>query len=444
MSNIKEVLISDFLNKDYKRYAMYVIESRAIGSVIDGLKSVNRKILFVAEKTTRTEKCKVNVLSGRVISESQYHHGNVSCEEGIVKMAQKFKNNIPLLDDIGIFGSLRNPYASSSRYISTKINNIFDSIFKDSYLLEYNYVDGIKCEPKYYLPIIPMILVNGSNGIAIGFASNILSRDPINIIDCCINYLKGKEFVLGTPKVTEFNGEWRVSPDNKKKWEIFGKYEVIKNDIHIKELPPSMTYEKYEQILEDLSEKGIIKSYKNNGKSFIHYIVKPELPLINSTEHEILKKLKLIEYETENFTTLDENGKLKIFDSAEDIIKYFIDFRLPFYEKRKQFLLDRMKSELLLLSNKGKFLKSILDGKLEVKNIGKDLIIKGIESIGIEKIDDSYDYLLKMPIWSLTKEVFEKLKEDFRLKKIEIDKISSLDSKEMYLNDLNDLKSKIK
>ena len=440
----KDVTISDFLNGDYKRYAMYVIESRAIASIIDGFKTVNRKIIFVAEKSTRKEKCKVNVLSGRVIAEAQYHHGNVSCEDGIVKMVQKFKNNIPLLDDIGSFGSLRNPYAASSRYTSTRLSPIFDFIFKDEYLLDHNKVDGISCEPKFYLPIIPMLLVNGSTGIAIGFASNILSRSPLNIIECCQNHLNGKKMIISPPITYGFNGVFKNDEDNHKRWEILGKYEIKGRDIHVTELTVSMTYEKYEKILDDLVDRSVIKSYKDNGRGFINYIIKVDDKFLKLDSFDILKKLKLVEYETENYTTLDECGKLKIFENTSDIIKYFVDFRLAFYDKRKEFMLNKMNNDLKVLANRGRFIKAILDGKLKVNNVAKAQIIEGIELMNLDKIDDSYDYLLRMSIYSLTKEMYDKLKEDFTIKKEEIKTLEATYPKDMYILDLNELKKKFK
>jgi DNA topoisomerase-2 len=103
-----------------------------------------------------------------------------------------------------------------------------------------------------------------------------------------------------------------------------------------------------------------------------------------------------------------------------------------------------MNRDLKILSNRGKFIKAILDEKLKVNNVPKIEIIKGIEEMGLEKIDDSFDYLLRMPIYSLTKEVFDKLKADFLEKKAEIQKMEQTDPKDMYVNDLNELKKKFK
>jgi DNA topoisomerase-2 len=161
-------------------------------------------------------------------------------------------------------------------------------------------------------------------------------------------------------------------------------------------------------------------------------------------DSKIIKMFKLEESSTEIFSTLDEFGKLKIFESVEDIIRYFIDFRLKFYDVRKEFQLKKLNRELVSLSNRGKFIKAILDNKLKVNNVPKQEIVLSIEKLKFDKIDDSYDYLLRMPIYSLTKEVFLKLKEDFGKKKEEIKILEDTDVKDMYLEDLSELKKKFK
>jgi DNA topoisomerase-2 len=133
-----------------------------------------------------------------------------------------------------------------------------------------------------------------------------------------------------------------------------------------------------------------------------------------------------------------------IFDYTQDIINYFVNFRLNYYHKRKEHLLEKMNRELKILSNRGRFIKAILDEKLKVNNVPKIEIIKGVEEMNLDMIDGSYDYLLRMPIYSLTKEVFDKLKADFIEKKAEIQKMEQTDPKDMYVDDLNELKKKFK
>jgi DNA topoisomerase-2 len=206
-----------------------------------------------------------------------------------------------------------------------------------------------------------------------------------------------------------------------------------------------MTYEKYEDILDKLVDDKVIVTYDDNCKDNIDYTIKfTRSDLDKLDEDKLIKLLKLEESSTEIFSTLDEFGKLMIFENTSDIIKYFVNFRLKYYHKRKQFLIDKMNRELKVLSNRGRFIKAIIDGKLKVNNVAKAVIIEGIELMGLYKIDDSYDYLLRMPIYSLTKEMYEKIKEDFTTKKEEIKILESTDPKDMYLLDLTELKKKFK
>ena len=449
MSMIRETSITNFLSKEYKEFAMYSIEGRAIPSVIDGFKPTQRKIIHISNQVWRTgnEKTKkVFQLAGVVADQAYYHHGNASLENAIITMAQRFKNNAPLLEEEGQFGSLRSPQAGAPRYIGTKLNENFKLLYKDSELLEFKEEEGEQIEPKFFLPIIPTVLINGSSGIAVGFASNILNRDVKSIIECCQKILSDKKISEVKPSLVGFTGDYTQDLENNKKWYIRGKFtRVNTSTVKISELPPSLTYEKYEEILDKLVDDKLIVSYDDNCKDNIDYTIKfTRSDLEKLDDEKLVKLLKLEETSTEIYSTLDESGKLMIFESTTDIIEYFVNFRLTYYHKRKQFLLDKLNRELKILSNRGRFIKAIIDGKLKVNNVAKAQIVEGIESLGLDKIDDSYDYLLRMPIYSLTKEMYDKLKEDFKLKKEEIVKLEATDPKDMYLDDLNELKKKFK
>lgn len=444
-----EKTISEFLSNEYKEFAMYTIESRAIPSVIDGFKPSQRKVIHVSSqiwKTGSEKTLKVFQLAGKVASDAFYHHGNQSLENAIITMAQKFKNNAALLEEDGQFGSLRSPQAGAPRYIGTKLSDNFRFLYKDFELLEYKEEEGETIEPKYFLPIIPTVLLNGSSGIAVGFASNILNRDIKNIIDACQRVLLDKGMPSIKPHLNNFNGDFIQDSENHKRWVIRGKFERVNTStVKISELPPSMTYEKYEEILDRLVDNKEIVSYDDNCKDNIDYTIKfTRSDLEKFDDEKLIKLLKLEESSTEIYSTLDEWGKLLIFENAEDIIRYFIDFRLKYYHKRKQFLLEKLNRDLKILANRGRFIKSILDEKLKINNVAKVKIIEGIEAMGLDMIDDSYDYLLRMPIYSLTKELFEKLKEDFKSKKNDIKTLEETDPKDMYLEDLNELKKKLK
>jgi len=449
MSMIRETSITNFLSKEYKEFAMYSIEGRAIPSVIDGFKPTQRKIIHISNQVWRTgnEKTKkVFQLAGVVADQAYYHHGNASLENAIITMAQRFKNNAPLLEEEGQFGSLRSPQAGAPRYIGTKLNENFKLLYKDSELLEHKEEEGEQIEPKFFLPIIPTVLINGSSGIAVGFASNILNRDVKSIIECCQKILSDKKISEVKPSLVGFTGDYTQDLENNKKWYIRGKFtRANTSTVKISELPPSLTYEKYEEILDKLVDDKLIVSYDDNCKDNIDYTIKfTRSDLEKLDDDRLVKLLKLEETSTEIYSTLDESGKLMIFESTTDIIEYFVNFRLTYYHKRKQFLLDKLNRELKILSNKGRFIKAIIDGKLKVNNVAKAQIIEGIESLGLDKIDDSYDYLLRMPIYSLTKEMYDKLKEDFKIKKEEIVKLEATNPKDMYILDLTELKKKFK
>ena len=444
-----EKTITEFLSNDYKEFAMYSIEGRAIPSLVDGFKPSQRKVIHVSNLTWKTgsEKVlKIFQLSGKVASEVFYHHGDASLNAAIINMAQRFKNNAPLLEEDGQFGSLRSPQAGAARYIGTKLSENFRLLYKDFDLLKYKEEEGETIEPEYFLPIIPTVLINGSSGIAVGFATNIMNRDVNSVANACVRVLAGKPISEISPSLTGFTGHFVQDKENHKRWIIRGRFERVNTStVRITELPPSMTYEKYEEILDKLCDSKDIVSYDDNCRDNVEYVIKfTRADLETHDDDKLFKMLKLEEASTEIFSTLDEGGKLKIFENTSDIIRYFVDFRLTFYHKRKAFMLERMNRDLKLLSNRGKFIKAILDERLKINNVAKSAIIQGIEEIGLDMIDGSYDYLLRMPIYSLTKELFDKLKEDFRTKKEEIKKLEETDPKDMYLEDLSDLMKKFK
>ena len=442
----EKISVTGFLKSDYKEFAYYVIESRALPSLVDGFKPTQRKIVYVSDRSVRKTSNKVATLAGKIISDAQYHHGNTSCESAIVNMAQDFKNNMPLFNRIGQFGSLKSPVASASRYISVTLSDNFDLIYKDKDLLKHKVDEGMRIEPEYYLPIIPMVLVNGGSGIAVGYASNILNRDVKDITRKCINYIEGKRMQKLKLNINDFDGDFVADKEKANKWFIKG---ILKKEntstVKITELPPSMTYEKFEAHLDKLQDDRKIVGYDNNGKDGnIDYVIKfSREDLAKYTIDKLFTLFKLADQVTENFTVLDETGKLKEFDNAEDILKYFVDFRLTYYDKRKKFLLDKVASDINKLDNRAKFIKGILDEKIIINKKTKAQIIPQIAKLKIDMIDDSYDYLLSMPILSLTKEKYDDLIASIKTKKEEQKVIKKSVPKQVYLDELAELLKKI-
>ena len=447
---MENATISEYLDNDYKEYAKYVIESRAIPSVIDGLKPTQRKVIHASNKHWKSETVKpmkVYQLGGKIAAEVNYHHGDSSMNSAITGMAQKFKNSMPLLEEIGQFGSLRAPDAGAPRYISTKLHKNFRLLYKDFELLNPRYEEGTEIEPDYFLPIIPTVLLNGSSGIAVGFATNILNRNPLDLINCCLKELAGRSFNEPIPWINEFKGECIKQEDTNGSWTFYGSYK-IKNTttVDISELPPSITYLKYDDYLNNLEDLRKISSYDNNCKSDVNYVVKFTRAGLAELEKKgrLSKFLKMEERQTENFTVLDETGKLKVFNTSIEIIKYFVKFRLKFYTKRKRYLINKISNELTLLSNKAKFIKMIIENKLKINNIPKNEIIKSLTDNSFDKIDGSYTYLLSMPIHSLTKEKYEELLKMVGTKIEELKLLKGTKPEDMYKMDLENLKKAIK
>lgn len=444
--------VSDFLNTEVKEYSVDVIENRAIPSVIDGLKPTARKVVYIADKIWKTgneKPMKVFQFVGKMAADAYYHHGDASANQVVTGMGQTFKNSLPLLDGIGQYGTLRSPEAGAPRYISTKLSQNFRNLYKDFELLENQIDEGVVVEPNFFLPIVPTVILNGSSGIAVGFASNILNRNPKDVIDNCIAYLNGKNVKEMKPWLSEFNGEWIRDTENKNKWYIRGKYEIheTKPEIHITELPPDITFEKYESYLDELVENRTLRDYDNNSSSSVDYVLKfrkEDFSKIVESKEKLEKLLKMNDSDMENLTTLDENGKLKIFDCVEDILVYFVNFRLGYYQKRKEYFINKWGAELREMCWKIKFIKSIIDKKLSINNVSKDVIVSWFEENKFDKIDGSYNYLLNMPIHSLTKEKYDELVNKAKVKKEQIDEYSKRDTREMYLEDLYELRKKIK
>jgi len=449
MIQIKNKTVTEYLDQEYAKYGMYTLENRAIPSVIDGFKPTQRKIIYIADKVWKSgneKPLKIFQLGGKIAADAHYHHSDGSLNGAIIGMAQSFKNSLPLLEEIGQFGSLRSPEAGAPRYISTKLTSNFRLLYKDFELLENQYEEGNMIEPKFFLPIIPTVLLNGSSGIAVGFATNILNRNPLDLVEACIKQLDGKKINKLLPWWKDYSGP--VEQVNETTQYIMkGVYRVVNTTtVHITELPPSMTFQKYEAHLNSLQDRGIIYSYDDNSTDGINYTLKfARATLANLiAKGKLDQTLKMAESQTENLTCLNELGKLILFDDVSQVIEYFVNFRLSFYDKRKDYLIKKYSDDLVYLSNRARFIKLIIDGKLKVNNVPRVQIVESLSKLKFDQINGSYSYLLSMPIHSLTKETYEQLLNEVETKKTELEEIKKKLPKEMYKEDLLELRKNIK
>lgn len=441
--------IDNFLDVDQRQFAESVVENRAIPSCIDGFKPVQRKIIYIANKIWKTgneKPMKVFQLGGHVSSQAMYAHGDASLNQAISLMGTTYKNSLPLLEGYGQYGSLKVPVLGAPRYIGTKLSKNFRLLYKDFELLKNKIDEGVEVEPDFFLPIVPTILLNGSSGIAVGYSTNILNRNPIDVVDACLDFLRGKKVKELKPWLREFSGTWTRDAEIQNKWNIAGIYKIINTTtVRVTELPPAMTFEKYEEWLESLCDKKIIVDYDNNSSSNVDYTLKFNRATLKELQDngKLENVLKVNSSDTENIITLDENNKIKAFDRAEDIIPYFCKYRLTWYDKRKQYLIDKLSHELLVLSNKARFIKSIIDKKLKINNVPKKDVVDWLSNNKFDKVNDSFDYLINLPIHNLTKEKFEELMKLRDLKKVELDDMKKAVPLDMYIEDLKILKKSL-
>jgi len=325
-------LINDFLDVDYKIYAREVVFKRMIPQFIDGFKDGGRKIFYYLNHN-KNRFIKVSAIAGGIIERCDYHHGEASAQNTIINMAKFYEgaNNLPIALPEGHFGSKILKGSASARYIFASYNKLMDFVFLDQELTTPNCNDETP-EPEFYLPIIPMNVINGASGIAIGFAINILPHHPISVIDFMINNLRGKKTkdieLLFHGCNYEYNKiddlSYEISP---------AKIQMNAKQIIITELKPDMDREKFIKVLIDLIDDGFIKSFKDESKEQFKFTIKN----IKLTTENVVKKLQLVEKVKQNINLI-EDKTVKSFSSVEEFVSTFTNTRLSYYSKRKSYM----------------------------------------------------------------------------------------------------------
>lgn len=462
----KTIPYEEFINREFIHFSKYDCD-RSIPNLMDGLKISQRKIMFAAFKRNLTSEVKVAQFSGYVSEHSGYHHGEASLNAAIVGMAQNFvgSNNINLLMPNGQFGTRLQggKDSASERYIFTLLNKITKTIFspQDAPILEYLNDDGLSVEPVYYAPIIPMILVNGSKGIGTGFSTDIMCYNPLQIIEYLQNKLRYiEDDIEFLPYYEGFKGEITKLTDGK--FLIRGKYEKISVDkIRVTELPVGYWTEDFKEHLEYWCNPGedkdknkiqpIIKDYvelwtDTNVLCEITF-VKGKLEELENVKGEygcngLEKFLKLYTTNTtSNMHLFDSNDTLQKYEKITDIIDAYYTVRLQLYQTRKEHMLESLERELMLLSNKAKYIKENLDDTIDLRKKKKEQIVEMLQSKGYDIIDDDkdYKYLVKMPMDSVTEENVERLNKEYGNKKVELERVKSTSINKMWLDELEKL-----
>ena len=461
-----------FIDRELRHFSVYDCE-RSIPNLVDGLKTSLRKILFSAFKRKLTSEVKVAQFSGYVSEHSAYHHGEQSLNSALVGMAQNFvgSNNIHLLMPQGQFGSRLQggDDAASERYIYTQLNPLTRYIFRevDDAVLTYRMDDGQPIEPEYYVPILPMVLVNGVSGIGTGFSSSIPPFHPMKLVEYLRTRLSSDTAQAPSvpdplvPYYENFRGTVMPVPGESHKYLIKGVYRVLEtmaDTIQICELPVGTWTMPYIAVLESLADGGVDKKGKKIAPVIKDFVS-------NSTEKRVdirvtFPKGKLAELEaqtdsagagingiekllkltttvsTTNMHLFDSECKLNKYPTVESIIEAFMPVRLGYYDTRKKQQLRAMEQTLKKLSNKARYIQLVLAGTIDLRRKSLAQIDDLLAGHGLERWtansganasnsgeDNSmgedgtvsasalgtYDYLVRMPMVSVSSEHVDKL-----------------------------------
>ena len=462
----KKVPYYEFIDKELIHFSDYDCK-RSIPSMVDGLKPSLRKIIYSCFKRNLKNEIKVSQLAGYVSENSAYHHGEQSLYDSIIGLAQNYvgSNNIELLEPRGQFGTrLENGKDSASpRYIFTHLSELTFHIFNplDNPLLNYNEDDGMKIEPVWYIPIIPLVLINGSEGIGTGFSTKIPCHDPEIIVKNLMNMMEDKEIIPMKPWFRGFQGKISFKNINDfgvQQYMNYGCYKLIdETTVHITELPIGKSTEDYKSFLESLLYD---KSSENTSKQclvdFVNYSTEKVVKIILTFKKDILKDLilnnkfentlKLTDSKYTNYSNMHlYNNKETIskYDSCEEILNEFYHIRLIYYVKRKEYLLNSMKKELDIFKYKILFIEGFIDGSINIIQKEDDYILKLLEEKGFPKFGNdnneenfNYDYLLNMRIRTLSQTKINELKSQHENKLALYQEIESKSEKDLWKIDL--------
>ena len=463
--NQEKTKINDFINKEFKHFSNSD-NLRSIGSCIDGLKVSQRKVLFSCFKRKLYSEIRVAQLSGYVSEQASYHHGEASLQGTIVGMAQNYvgSNNINLLQPNGQFGTriMGGSDSASARYIHTQLNPIVDYIFPsaDFPILDYINDDGLMVEPKWYCPIIPMVLVNGMLGIGTGFSTNVPQFNPK---DCCNNIrrkLDGKPYLSMMPYYKGFKG--RISKVVEKgltKFVTRGKYKIKDEYVTITELPVGKWTHDFKEFIEktiQLEDSWILDYENHSTDEKVNFVIKVNDEVLFDNQYKskdiIEEKFKLTSNRNvSNLHLYNKDGTIKKYDDIYKILDEHYYVRLDLYQQRKDHQLDVLENEIKFLEAKRRFIEYVIDEKVIVYKQSKTKIIDSLRSFefpfyedGIigeydETIDvkSQYNYLLNLSIYNFTLEKVEELENDIKNKKEQHETLEGMNIKDIWINELD-------
>ena len=337
-----EQTVGAFVETELVQYTSDAVV-RCIPSVIDGLKPSQRKVIYTMLKSASNKEAKVAQLAAHVAQQTAYHHGEASMQQTVVGLAQDFvgSNNAPLLLPIGQFGTRRigGDDAASARYIFTRLSPVAALVFppEDFPLAPQQEDEGQAIEPRYLLPVIPWILVNGASGIATGFSTTVPPHDPRAVVAAV------RAAVLrATPEgpalhmhVRGFTGP--VVPEAARYTTETTVSAVARGHV-VTELPVGVWTEAYKETLEKLVEM-------KRARSFVDESTDTEVRFV--VTGSTAAALRVTRYVSRrNMHALDASGALRLWESAEQIVAYFVEHRAPLYARRHEARAAKLEADI--------------------------------------------------------------------------------------------------
>lgn len=419
------VSTSDFIRAELLAFSAHDI-IRSIPNAIDGLKVSHRKIIHIARNAGEI---KVAQLAATVALKTMYLHGEGSLSECATGLAQDFigSNNNPLLKGIGQFGSrlMGGKDAASPRYIHVLPSNFLkQTLLKvDDELLHYLIEENVKIEPAFFVPLVPYVLINGTRGIATGFSTYVPNHRLADVVQAIRQILNAEEPSPLLPHWNNFNGTLEHGDD---RCTMIGKAQVRGDKIHISELPVYVWTDAYLQKLRDNKDIGKVISRCDDLKIDIE---------VKAASRQALEKTLCTTIYTKNMYLLDRNNELRKFKTTLEILKYFVEIRLEFYEKRKSILLQKLDERCKENMNLLMFLELLLKNSDETSHI-KEFMNSPVEFLSAHSLPET---LLRTNVSDLSVKKIDKLKKELEALKKEISDQADQSPTQMYLNDLSNI-----
>ena len=478
--NIIQLDFSEEMRNSYRDYALSVIISRALPDVRDGLKPVQRRILYAMSELGLTPD-KPHRKSARIVGDTmgKYHpHGDSSIYDALVHLTEDYSLSIPLIDGHGNFGSIDGDGAAAMRYTEARLSKGAMTMLEnlDKGLVDFipNFDESEK-EPSVLPAMLPNLLINGTTGIAVGMATNLPPHNPSEVIDGVVayidnpeitipqlmTYIKGPDFPTGGTIVNQTSLE-QMYETGEGKLKIRAKTKIEKGDygrknIIITEIPYTIAGNKT-KLVETLSalmkDKVFDEIYDvrdESSKEGIRIVIEVKKDRnIENLLNGLYKKTAMEDTYGANFLAVKD--KQPITFNLKSIIKEFVDFQEILYTKEYKHLLTKATNRLEIVTGLMKatdvidLIIEVLRGSSSIKQAKTCLTNGEIKEIRFKstksKIEASHfdfterqaDAILSMPLSKLIGLEILKLHEehDNLLENIkQYEKILS-DKKELY------------